>query len=39
MRLIVDGDGLQRSAVVRSSGEMISTRETWQAAMIEQGWR
>ena len=38
LQLMVDGYGLQRSSVVRSAREMITTIEEWHLAMLEKGW-
>jgi hypothetical protein len=38
LRLMVDGDGLQRSSVAKSGTEMLTRVEEWHRAMIEKGW-
>jgi hypothetical protein len=38
LRLEIDGHGLQMSSVVRSAEEMLTTADTWKAAMLEKGW-
>jgi hypothetical protein len=39
LRLMIGGHGMHMTSVVRSSGEMHATVETWKAAMLEKGWR
>jgi hypothetical protein len=36
--LIVGADQLRRSQVCRSSDELLTTSETWKAALVDCGW-
>jgi hypothetical protein len=38
LRLMIDGDGMKMTSVVRSAREMLESLEKWKAAMIEKGW-
>jgi hypothetical protein len=36
--LVVDTNDLRRSQVCRSSDELLTTSETWKAALVDRGW-
>ena len=36
--LVVDANDLRRSQVCRSSDELLTTSETWKAALVDRGW-
>ena len=38
LRLMVDGHGLQLSALCRAGREMVERADEWRAAMVEKGW-
>ena len=38
LRLVIDGQGLLMSRVVRSAPEMATTLEEWRTLMTELGW-
>jgi hypothetical protein len=37
--LFADASELRRSAVCRTSDELLSTSDTWKAAFVDRGWR
>ena len=37
--LFVDASDLRRSAVCRTSDELLTTSDTWKAAFVDRGWR
>jgi hypothetical protein len=37
--LFVDATDLRRSAVCRTSDELLSTSESWKSAFVDRGWR
>jgi hypothetical protein len=39
LRLLIGGEELRMSSVVRSVTEIMETAEKWKAAMLEEGWR
>lgn len=38
LRLMVDGEGLRASSVVRSAQEIRTTADMWRSSLLEKGW-
>ena len=38
LRLMVDGEGVRPSSVVRSAQEIRTTADMWRSSLLEKGW-